>query len=557
MKKPSVLYYFKLEWKTLSIVTITGLIYNIGLLAGPYFEGLLAQSIYDYSAGSIFFKDVLHIVITYILVITSVQFARFLKRNYVRIFANNTNKRFKQTIYHNILCTPLQHIEQEGTGALLTKAVYDADDCSEGMRKFTTELFDTCIALLAYVGMLLGYDVKLTLLCLVSVPVSYILAEKMKGTVQKANTHLKQITASLNEETLDRAENALMYRVYGVSEIRTQDYEKTLDQYEKASLQSSIPFMALPPLYQTIALIGIFPILYFGSKNVVQGTWNIAAFTTYLACFIKLSVKSSKSAKLFNAVHKAQVSWKRVSPYLTETMQEEKAYIPCNTLEVHHLSFHYPDADYLFKDISFHMHAGEITGVTGKVACGKTTLGKLFLHLQDYEGTISVPSANVTYLGHDFQLLNDTVYNNIALGKDMDILPYLKMVCMDKEVEKMEQGIHTRLGNDGVRLSKGQAQRIALARTLAHSKDLLVLDDPFSALDSTTEKQVFFNLKNYCKDKMVLLISHRLAMFTQTDQVIYLNNQTAIISDHSTLLSHSDSYKTLVEKGESHDLRHM
>lgn len=139
----------------------------------------------------------------------------------------------------------------------------------------------------------------------------------------------------------------------------------------------------------------------------------------------------------------------------------------------------------------------------------------------------------------------------------MDILPYLKMVCMDKEVEDMEQGMHTRLGNDGVRLSKGQAQRIALARTLAHSKDLLVLDDPFSALDSNTEKQVFFNVKNYCKDKMVLLISHRLAMFTQTDQVIYLNDQTAIISDHSTLLSHSDSYKTLVEKGESHDLRHM
>ena len=84
-----------------------------------------------------------------------------------------------------------------------------------------------------------------------------------------------------------------------------------------------------------------------------------------------------------------------------------------------------------------------------------------------------------------------------------------------------------------------------------------MLDDPFSALDSTTEKQVFFHLKDYCKDKMVLLISHRLAMFPQTDQVIYLNDQTAIISDHSTLLSQSASYKTLVEKGESHDLRHM
>ena len=158
------------------------------------------------------------------------------------------------------------------------------------------------------------HDVKLTLLCLIFVPISYLLAEKMKGLVQRENMHLKQVTAQLNEETLDRANNALMYRVYGRSQARTQAYEVILDQYEKASLNANIPFMACPPLYETIALLGVFPLLYFGAKNILSNTWNIASFTTYFACFIKLAVKSSKSAKLFNAVHKAQVSWKRIYP---------------------------------------------------------------------------------------------------------------------------------------------------------------------------------------------------------------------------------------------------
>ena len=144
--KPSILYYFKKEWKSLTIVTITGLVYNFGLILGPYFEGKLTQSIYDYFQQSISFQTIVKIVLLYLFSISIVQISRFYKRNYVRIFANNTNKRFKQKIYQNILYAPRLQIKQEQTGALLTKAVIDADDCSEGIRKFTTELFDTCIA---------------------------------------------------------------------------------------------------------------------------------------------------------------------------------------------------------------------------------------------------------------------------------------------------------------------------------------------------------------------------------------------------------------------------
>lgn len=554
--KPSILYYFKKEWKSLTIVTITGLIYNFGLILGPYFEGKLTQSIYDYFQQYISFQTILKIVLLYLFSISIVQISRFYKRNYVRIFANNTNKRFKQKIYQNILYAPRLQIKQEQTGALLTKAVIDADDCSEGIRKFTTELFDTCIALIAYLCMLFHYDIKITLLCIVCIPVSYLLAEKMKTLVQRTSEKQKQITAALNETTLDLTSNAMIYRIYGCEENRMHSYENTLQKYESASIKANIPFMAFPPLYFVITLLGLFPILYSGCHYVIQGTWNIAIFTTYVACFLKLATKSSKSAKLFNAVHKAQISWKRLSPYLLDpdTSIPSPSIIP--SLTVKDLSFHYPNANDLFKHISFTLQKGEILGVCGKVASGKSTFGKLFLQEMPYEGFISIEKQNVTYLGHDLQLLNDTIEHNITLGKDIDILPYLKLVCIDQEVEQMEQGIHTMLGNGGILLSKGQAQRIALARTLVHASSLIILDDPFSALDIKTEQQVFHNIQSYCKDKMIILISHRLSIFQYATKVLLLEDTHATLSTHDNLCQTSSTYKTLL-RGIHNDSQHM
>lgn len=554
--KPSILYYFKKEWKSLTIVTITGLIYNFGLILGPYFEGKLTQSIYDYFQQSISFQTIIKIVLLYLFSISIVQISRFYKRNYVRIFANNTNKRFKQKIYQNILYAPRLQIKQEQTGALLTKAVIDADDCSEGIRKFTTELFDTCIALIAYLCMLFHYDIKITLLCIVCIPVSYLLAEKMKTLVQRTSEKQKQITAALNETTLDLTSNAMIYRIYGCEENRMHSYENTLQKYESASIKANIPFMAFPPLYFVITLLGLFPILYSGCHYVIQGTWNIAIFTTYVTCFLKLATKSSKSAKLFNAVHKAQISWKRLSPYLLDpdTSIPSPSIIP--SLTVKDLSFHYPNANDLFKHISFTLQKGEILGVCGKVASGKSTFGKLFLQEMPYEGFISIEKQNVTYLGHDLQLLNDTIEHNITLGKDIDILPYLKLVCIDQEVEQMEQGIHTMLGNGGILLSKGQAQRIALARTLVHASSLIILDDPFSALDIKTEQQIFHNIQSYCKDKMIILISHRLSIFQYATKVLLLEDTRATLSTHADLCQTSSTYKTLL-RGTHNDSQHM
>ena len=111
----------------------------------------------------------------------------------------------------------------------------------------------------------------------------------------------------------------------------------------------------------------------------------------------------------------------------------------------------------------------------------------------------------------------------------------------------MENGIDTLVGSRGVRLSGGQQARTALARTLSHAKPLIVLDDPFAALDRNTEEEIFRELKAMSKDRIILLISHRLYLFDQTDQVIWMEDGKAVAGTHEEILEKIPEYRSLYE----------
>ena len=557
-----VLSYFRLEWLPLAFVTLSGLVYNIGLLATPWFEGRLAQCLADILGGSETAAKMAVLVSAYILVTLLVQAARFVKRFYVRRFANNINRRMKGILYANLVRQSRAALEKEGAGELMTKAISDVDDCVEGMRKFTTEVFDTGVALVGYAVMLLVYDWRLALLSLLFTPVSYVCAAWMKKPVQRAGAAYKKAAGALSAATLDRAQNAVTYRIYGCEDARAEKYEDALNTYEKTAVRSNVWQSALPPLYLAASEAGVLFILWFGAKNVLDtgwSVWDIAAFTTFLSCFTKLVVKSSKAAKLFNAVQKAEVSWTRIKPLMKQPEQLAPLRIPEPAdVTLENLSFSY-GGEPVFTGLSLTARPGDIIGITGPVACGKSTLGRVFLCEAPYGGSARFGgtefsaltprqiSATVGYLGHDPELSADTVQNNVLCGSEQEAEPYLAEAALDDEVGRMEQGLETVIGPGGTRLSGGQAQRLALARTLAHRRPVLVLDDPFSALDRNTEDIVFRNLQEYAKDKVVFLISHRLYHFPQMQQVIFMDGGKTTVGTHAELMAAEPVYLQLYE----------
>ena len=515
-----VLSYFENQRPVLAVVTVSGLIYNLGLVVGPWFEGQLAQCLLGILNGNETFAAMAALCAGYLIAIAVVQGSRFIKRLYVRKFANNINRSMKQVLYANLVRKDKVELEQAGTGTLMTKAISDVDACAEGMRKFTTEIFDTGIALLAYAVMLLGYDWRLALLCLVFAPISYYIAEQMKTLVQRTGAANKESTGRLSAATLDRVSGALTYRVYGCEPQRDAAYEACLQDYERTAVKAGLPVAAMPPLYGVISMTGVLFIFTFGARNVAGtgwAAWDIAAFTTFLSCFGKLAVKSSHAAKLFNAVQKAQVSWERIKPLMRQPdpLPEEIPAKP-ETLTVNKLGFAYRGGAPVLQDITFTAQPGRIFGITG---------GREMAGMTDAERC-----GVVGYLGHDPELLSDSIRNNILLGRDDDAWKYLRAVCLEDEVKAMPNGLDTRVGDGGVRLSGGQQQRLALARTLAHK----------------TEEQVFDNLRKMTAGSTVLLISHRLYLFPQMDGVLWIQDGKAVCAAHKELMAQNPQYAALM-----------
>lgn len=245
-------------------------------------------------------------------------------------------------------------------------------------------------------------------------------------------------------------------------------------------------------------------------------------------------------------------------------LPEESAYkaVTANTLTVHDLGMAYSNEEAVFSKLNFTAKPGQIIGVTGAVACGKTTLGRAFLCEHPYQGSIRFGKEELSdlssdkrcgivgYLGHDPELLSDTIQNNILLGDSEDVTTFLKAVCLDHEVSEMPDGVNTLVGNSGIRLSGGQQARLALARTLAHPRPLFILDDPFSALDQQTECEIFNHLRVLARESIVILISHRLYLFPEMDQIIWMEKGRTSVGTHDELMNTCKSYAELYKMQE-------
>ena len=566
-----VIFYFRREWRPLVLVTVTGVLFNVGLVTGPLFEGKLAQCLLEVLRGEAAWPAMAKLAVLYAVVTATVQALRYGKRFFIRRFANNVNRRMKAVLYAGLLRRQRPELQEESVGSLLTRAISDVDACAEGMRKFTTEIFDTGVAMVTYVLFLASYDWRLTFLACLFPPAAFFLASRVKKPVARCAAAWKESAGRLNEATLDRVSGAVTYRVFGLEEKRNEAYEERLADYERRAVAAHLWEGVMQPLYRALSMAGALMIVWLGSRNVM-GTgwvsWDIAAFTTFLACFTKLSVKVSKAAKLFNAVQKAQVSWVRVKPLLEGgSLPEEMAPAAPAALEVEGLTFAYPQGETVLRDVTFTTAPGQIVGITGPVACGKSTLGKAFLCEYPYQGSIRFGGKElrdmtadertgmVGYLGHQPELLGDSVRENVLLGSPGTPDPWLRAVCLEDEVAAMPHGADTQIGSGGIRLSGGQQARLALARTLCHRRPVLVLDDPFSAVDRTTEAQIMDNLETLAGDGIILLLSHRLDLFDRCDQVIWMEEGRCRAGTHRELLETCDAYAQAfrAQKGGSHE----
>lgn len=540
--------YFYLNKKSFILATITGIIYNVLMVLVPLLTGKLIDL---FKAQEDTIKIVTYALLFLIFVIF-IQVNRFFKRYYVRDFANKIVLQMRQVSFENMMSSSIEKINSTSKGDIMNKTLSDIKDSAEGIRKTLTEVYDSIILMLGYFISLMIMDWETTLIVSIFLILSMIIANVMKKIIYKTTSSYKKATSNNKDFTLNYIKNEVYYRGFGAENSYYKEYKNKQDDLEKKSIKSMIFKNSLEPTYQAISYLGLFFIIYFCGQKVINDVWLIGTFSAYLSTFLLMATKTSKVGKVFNAYATMKVSWKRCSSYLVQhkkNINYEKGNDNLS-LEVNNLTFGFND-EFVLKNISFSINNNQLIGICGTVHSGKSTLLAPLSGIYNYQGSIKLLGIElkdikdlkynnfISYAPNQVEIFNDTVKYNISF-EDKDVSKEMQMTYLDREIN--EDDI---LSHSNSNLSGGQQKRLMVARCLYSNAKLMLLDDPFNAIDIDMGIKIIDNIKNNYQNSIVIIVNNQNEILKKMDKIIFLNEKGYLFDTYDNLLNNEEFKKTI------------
>lgn len=534
--------------KDLIVQAAGGLIYDTVAVFGAVFLGHVidaAEAVYAHTAPvSAFFRELL----LFICITVFFQIARYFKRYHVRALIHKMSCDIRSNLLEHLFSLPLNTLSEERTGDIMSRTVGDTDEVCSSVRVTVTELWDTLVLMLSYFVALLIRSPRLTLMASVPIPLTVMLTELLRGRLYRLSQDSRKAASRINVHLRRSVNGVQLLRLFGLEQSGHERYEQLLsDQYRK-QVRFSVLQSGIRPLCIFLANIGVVLVIGMGGKNVLSGAWTTGTFTSYVAMFVAMATRTDHVAKVMTTWHGARASWDRIREKLTERPRADTGVtgtvrIAKEGLEVKDLSFRFPFAkENAVEGIGFTAKPGQIIGITGPVGSGKSALAAAVSGLYTANR-----DPRVAYMSAQHFIFSDDVRFNIAMGNTAaKTEEAVRVAELTDDIAAFDSGMDTRLMEHGVRVSGGQRQRIALARAWAADCDILILDDPFSAVDIAMEERILENIRQNIGNKTVLLFSHRLTVFPLTDAVLLLENgRLTAAGTHAELMERGGLYRDI------------
>lgn len=545
--------YFKLNKKSFIIATISGIIFNSLMAFVPIIQGELIDAYQEQ-------KDPKYIVIfalSFLIFIFFIQFNRYLKRYFVRDFSNRMVLQMRTISFQNLISDDINEFSKTSKGDIMNKNLSDIKDCAEGVRKILTEVYDSIILILGYLISMMIMDYKTTLIVSTFIILSIVIANLMKKLIFKSTLEYKKTFSNSKDVTLNSLKNETYYRGFGVSESYYKKYSEMQDSLEEKSIKSIIYKSSLGPTYQAISLIGLFFVIYMCGLKVMNKVWLIGTFSAFLSTYVLVANKASKVGKIFNAYTSFLVSWKRCSPYLRSKEKPKEIEYPSKelNLKVNNLTFGY-DQSFVLHNINFKLNKGQSLGICGMIHSGKSTLGGALSGLYDYEGSIKLQGVElkevksklgnnfISYIPSQVEIFNDTIKYNIAF-ENKNIEKVAKIACLNEDINEFKEKENEILSHSNGNLSGGQQKRLQIARGLYNNPKLLIMDDPFNAIDLSMSEKIMDNILNNYQDSIIILINNQKETLKKLDYLIFLKHDSYIFGTYKDLMIDND-FKSLI-----------
>ncbi len=362
---------------------------------------------------------------------------------------------------------------------------------------------------------------------------------KIRRVMNESDTDAttKSVDSLLNYETV---------KYFGAEQREAARYDKSMEQYEKASIKTFTTLAVLNSGQAVIFTIALTVCLVMAANDVLAGTSTVGRFAMVNLLMLQLFMPLNFMGMVYREIRQGLTDIERMMEVLDqnpEVADREGAgllKVDGGTIRFEHVGFSYDPERQILKDISFEVPAGKMVAIVGPSGAGKSTISRLLLRFYDVtSGRITIDGQDIRdvtqaslraamgVVPQDTVLFNDTIFYNIKYGRhdatDDEVFAAAKMAQIDDFVKTLPDGYDTMVGERGLKLSGGEKQRVAIARTILKAPPILILDEATSALDSHTEREIQDALDRVSKDRTAVVIAHRLSTIIHADNILVLD----------------------------------
>ncbi len=471
----------------------------------------------------------------------------------ILIYTAGRNAEFdlRNDFYCHLLRLPTSFFQKVSTGDLMSRSINDTSDIRMFLGPGFLQVVNTFIAYTSTIALLCLIDAKLTFFALLPYPLLILVVRNSTRSLHKKTRRVQEQLSRLSSKAQENFNNIHVIHSYVQENNQAKEFKKLNQEYFFRNMEVSRLRARIWPLIRFLSGIAPLIVLWIGSYKVIHQQITLGdfvAFNSYLAMLVNPTIAFGW---ILSILERGYSAMRRINAILNE---REEIFIPSplkiselkGEIRVQNLSFAYPTQDgttskFVLKNIQLHIKPGETLGILGRTGSGKSTLIKILTRFYPvanetiyFDGvdanrldTATIRSAMGVVPQTSF-LFSTSVKENILYGQASQYTEELDRSSiqaeMTEEINEMPLKYDSVIGEKGLTLSGGQRQRMALARALAISPKIVILDDAFSSVDSQTEEKILKNLKETLKEVTTILVSHRVSTLEHADWILVLDN---------------------------------